>query len=176
MSKIAIESLQHWWALAGVEQHYLDDPGSLLDTVSVAKSQNTVTSSPVHGEMPAKKAGQAVADDYPAEIGAFKQWLSKSENLIESRWSRDFSAPYGADKPQVLVITALPESASGGTDMIFTKDSAALLHKMLSASGYDPERSHFASLSLARTPDGQLTVEILQILKKRMQHYISLIQ
>ncbi len=176
MSKIAIDSLQHWWALAGVKQHYLDEPSSLLGTIRTTKGQNTVASSPDDIEMPVKKVRQAVADDYPVEIEAFKQWLSKPENLIESRWSGNFSAPYGPDKPQAMVITALPESVSSATDMIYTKDSTALLHKMLSASGYDPEQSHFASLSLSRTPDGQLTVEMLQILKKRMQHYISLVQ
>ncbi|QJB68312.1 uracil-DNA glycosylase family protein [Parasphingorhabdus halotolerans] len=176
-----IASLQDWWALAGVDTNFVGEPMSLLEQgVKIERtpqmvSETAVSRLPRATEDAPSKAATAVSENYPLELVAFVNQLSKPENLIEAQWARDFVLPKGNQNPEIMVIVAMPEAQGLANDSYYAPAERQLVLNMLKAIGCNELNSYFSALSLGRTIDGRLDHSCFEMLKKRALHHIDLV-
>lgn len=178
-----IQSLRHWWAMAGVDQHYDEQPSALLaekvieQIPSISKAVPTVEIQPASTveTNPEPHSPAIVEEIYPSNYDGFVEWLSHPANLIEGRWSRDMVLPTGPMKPEIMVISALPERSESGPHQLFNDLNQKLLSKMLSAIGCDFAQTYLASIAVAKPVDGTIDKALWPQFKARMDHHIHLV-
>ncbi len=170
-----INSLQHWWSLAGVDLDYADQPSALLGAQSAVPAHPSPLPLAVTEPAPAETA-LPVGDERPPSVYEdFVAWLAKDPGLVEAGWSKQRVLPQGNLAPQVMVICALPEKNRNGEAQLFNPDNQKLLGKMLSAIGCDSGQSYFASIAVSVPVDGRIDERHWPALKKRLFHHIGLV-
>jgi len=180
--KSAIQSLQDWWSLAGVDLDYKSQPESLL---GIPVAENLPSLAHDSGSNVAKITKQAVAEiveekalneDYPTEYVAFQHWLKEPANLLESEWARNLVFPEGSLEPEIMVISSMPELCGIENSQYYSTNETTLLKNMLSAIDVKWGQSFKTALSFGRTVDGRLTNEQINPLLKRTLNLISLVK
>lgn len=171
-----ISSLQNWWALAGVELDYREEPTPLLSREMASPSKNpepqiAVTEPAREIEKPAVQS-----EKFPMDYVGFISWLADSQDLIEASWSKNRIAPQGALEPEIMVISALPEKSRQGDTQLFNSDNLRLLNKMLGAIGCDSEKSYLATIAVSTSVDGRIDEQHWPALKTRLFHHIGLVR
>ena len=170
-----IESLQHWWSLAGVELDYEDQPSALLADELVIPAKPVPSPLVATEPAPAEIETPVQNEQLPSGYDDFIAWLAKDPGLVEAGWSRHRVLPQGKLKPEVMVICALPEKNRNGDAELFNSDNQKLLEKMLAAIGCDSEQSYRASIALSLPVDGRIDERHWPTLKKRLLHHIGLV-
>ncbi|MEP3224632.1 MAG: uracil-DNA glycosylase family protein [Parasphingorhabdus sp.] len=183
ISAAQIESLQQWWNLAGVDWHYNAEPTSLLrkpvdsfkaPSPAVADTIAPTESKPIDAVKPPSETFNP--SEFPDDHNQFIRWLSVSENLIESQWAKNFIAPCGPLKPEIMIIVGMPEQGDLADGSCFSPQSAALFSNMMKAIGCDSDKIYSASIAIGRTYDGRIAPQYRTDLKNRLLHHISLVQ
>ena len=170
-----VKSLQHWWSLAGVELDYEDQPSALLASEPVI-APRPARAPPVATEpAPAETKPPVHNVRLPAGYDDFIAWLANDPGLVEAGWSKHRVLPEGSLKPEVMVVSALPEKNRHGDVHLFHPDNQKLLEKMLAAIGCDSDRSYRASIALSLPVDGRIDERHWPSLKKRLLHHIGLV-
>ncbi len=171
-----VESLQNWWALAGVELDYADQPAPLLVEKSISEPAEQ-TARPAVTERAPEIAKKPVQDDVlPTTHAEFIDWLANSDSLIETRWSKKIALPKGVLEPEIMVVSALPEKTGHGEVDLFTPPNQRLLDKMLAAIGCDSEQVYLATIAISPSADGRIEDQYWPALKKRMLHHVGLVR
>ncbi|NCN83666.1 MAG: hypothetical protein GW822_09370 [Sphingomonadales bacterium] len=171
-----IDSLQHWWSLAGVDLDYSEQPAALLAdepavSVTIAPPPVAVTERALDVvRTPARE------EPLPTDYEGFIAWLANDSGLIETSWSKKRTLPRGALEPEIMVISALPEKSSSGDVQLFNPDNQALLEKMLSAIGCDSEQSYLTTIAVSASVDGRIDEQHWPSLKNRLLHHIGLVR
>ncbi len=171
-----IASLQDWWALAGVDLDYGEEPVALLEKVTSPKAPAPAAqyvSDQTEQKKPSESAGK---QDYPCEIEAFLDWLRKPENLIEAKWAREFVLPEGRVESEIMLISAMPEGKSQASIDHFTPNSHQLVQNMVKALGSELAQCFHSPLALGRPVDGQIADQYMAALLDRALHLISLVR
>ena len=171
-----IESLQHWWALAGVDQDYEDQPSALLVDEPVIPARPA--SAPLVATEPVAKATEAPIQEGPLPSGYddFIAWLATDPGLPEAGWSKQRVMPEGTLAPEVMVVCGLPEKNRNGEARLFNPDNRKLLDKMLLAIGCESEQSYIASLAVAVPAEGRIDEKYWKSLKNRLFHHVGLVR
>jgi len=171
-----IDSLQHWWSLAGVDLDYSDQPAALLAAEPAIPP--TISAPPVAvTERLPEVARISVPDEpLPSIYDDFIAWLANDNRLIEAAWSKSRVLPQGALEPEIMVISALPEKNRNGDVQLFNPDNQALLEKMLSAIGCDSEQSYLTTIAVSASVDGRIDEQHWPSLKNRLLHHIGLVR
>lgn len=170
-----INSLQHWWSLAGVDLDYADQPSALLGAQPAVPAHASPLPLAVTEPAPAETALPVRDERLPSVYEDFVAWLAKDPGLVEAGWSKQRVLPQGNLAPQVMVICALPEKNRNGEAQLFNPDNQKLLGKMLSAIGCDSGQSYFASIAVSVPVDGRIDERHWPALKKRLFHHIGLV-
>lgn len=170
-----IQSLQHWWSLAGVDLDYADQPSALLGAQPVVPARAAPLPLAVTEPAPAETPSPVRDERLPSVYEDFIAWLAKDPGLAEAGWSKHRVLPQGALAPEVMVICALPEKNRNGEAQLFNPDNQQLLGKMLSAIGCDSGQSYFASIAVSVAVDGRIDERHWPALKKRLFHHIGLV-
>lgn len=172
-----IASLQQWWASAGVDLDFVDQPHSLLEKVAetAIKPDKNPTVEAV-SNVQEERTKFAAKQNFPENIDAFLQWLQNPENLIEKDWARELATPKGRLNPQYMIVSAIPESVNQGITTHFSKQSDELVRNMIKALGSDLEHCFHTPLALKRPIDGQIPDGFIQPLVDRLQHLIALVK
>ncbi len=175
-AKSMIESLQHWWSLAGVELDYSDQPAALL--AAEPAMPPTIAAPPVAvTERLTDVARASVRDEpLPPVYDDFIAWLADDNGLIEASWSRSRVLPQGALEPEIMVISALPEKNRNGDVQLFNPDNRKLLEKMLSAIGCESGQSYLTTIAVSASVDGRIDEQHWPSLKNRLLHHIGLVR
>jgi len=170
-----INSLQHWWSLAGVDLDYADKPSALLAAQPVVPAHASPLPLAATEPRPAETALPVRDERFPSGYEDFIAWLAKDPDLVEAGWSNQRVLPQGDLAPQVMVICALPEKNRKGEAQLFNPDNQQLLERMLSAIGCDSGQSYLASIALSVPVDGRIDERHWPVLKKRLFHHIGLV-
>lgn len=179
-SEDLIKSLHHWWSLAGVEEDFNREPASLLTQPTQPTSQPPEAVVPEvqnRPEIVPEIAPEVIApDNFPDDHDKFIQWLSQADNLIEKSWAKEYILPTGILNPDVMIISAMPETNNLPENGLFAPRSYQLIKNMMSAIGVDSENLYISGLAIARSPDGRIQEKDQTLLKARMLHHIDLVQ
>lgn len=172
-----IASLQQWWASAGVDLDFVDQPQSLLEKVAdtAIRHDKSPTGAAVTN-VQEQRARFTSKQNFPESVDAFLQWLQKPENLIEQDWARELAAPKGQLQPRFMIVSAIPESVSQGIATHFSKQSSDLVQNMIKALGSDLEHCFHTPLALRRPIDGQIPNDCIQPLVDRLRHLVALVK
>lgn len=171
-----IHSLQDWWALAGVELDYTDQPAALLTVEAASPVTDPSPVAAVTERVPEAAKIPVEDEQLPETYPQFVEWLATGDSLIEAGWSRQRVSPQGALEPEVMVVTALPEKNRDGEVRLFNPDNQKLLEKMLAAIGCDSEHSYFASIAVSLSFDGRIEEQHWPTLKTRLLHHVDLVR
>lgn len=174
-SEDLIKSLHNWWSLAGVDADFNIEPSSLLEQPSRPQSKPTEPTAPKVQNKPEIVPEIVPVKNFPDEHEKFIQWLSQVDNLIEKDWAKKFVLPTGGLNPDVMIISAMPESNDSLENSLFAPRSYQLIKNMMSAIGIDSEKLYIAGLAIARSPDGRIQAQDKTQLKARMLHHIGLV-
>lgn len=171
-----VESLQNWWALAGVELDYAVQPGTLLVEKPTSETAEQ-PDRPAVTERAPETAKIAVPDDVlPTSHAEFIDWLANSDNLIEASWSKQNALPRGVLEPEIMVVSALPEKMGNGDIDLFTPPNQRLLDNMLAAIGCDSKQVYLATIAISPSADSRIDDQYWPALKKRLIHHIGLVR
>ena len=170
-----INSLQHWWSLAGVDLDYADQPSALLGAQPVDPAQAAALPRAATEPAPAETGSSARDERPPSVYEEFIAWLAKDPGLVEAGWSKPRVLPQGELAPEVMVISALPEKNRAGEAHMFNPDNHKLLEKMLSAIGCDSGQTYLASIAVSIPVDGRIEEQHWHALKKRLFHHVGLV-
>lgn len=170
-----IESLQHWWSLAGVELGYADQPAALLEAEPVIPATPAppvqAATEPLTAEVRAPVRNEVLPGGYED----FMTWLSEDRGLVEASWSRQRVMPHGVLAPEVMIVCALPEKNRNGEAQLFNADNQKLLERMLSAIGCDSGQTYIASIAVSAPADGRIDEQHWPSLKNRLLHHVGLV-
>jgi len=171
-----IDSLQHWWSLAGVDLDYSDQPAALLAAEPAIPPTIAAPPVAVTERLPEVTRTSVPAEPLPSVYHDFIAWLANDNGLIEAGWSKSRVLPQGALEPEIMVISALPEKNRNGDVQLFNPDNQALLEKMLSAIGCDSEQSYLTTIAVSASVDGRIDEQHWPSLKNRLLHHIGLVR
>ena len=182
-----MRSMHDWWNLAGVDLHYNSEPTTLLSDVKTRSEPTEKAPQPIRVEtsasmesnfQPEQKAAHYTdaSENYPEQYDEFLDWLSTPDNLLETKWSRQFVLPIGVLEPEIMIITAMPDQEGMVRNSLFSEKCATLLTNILKAIGCDSAKTYSASISLARSFDGRIDPQYQDELRKRMIHLIGLVR
>ena len=171
-----IHSLQNWWALAGVELDYTDQPTALLTPEVAPQPAASPVPPSVTKPEPEELVVPVPSKPLPAEYADFIDWLANANDLIEAKWSKQRVAPRGALEPEIMTISALPEKNRHGEVDLFNSDNQKLLGRMLAAIGCDSQNSYSATISQSVPFDGRIDEQHWTTLKTRIFHHIGLVR
>ena len=171
-----IQSLQHWWSLAGVELDYADQPSALLADEPVRPAQPAAAPRVATEPVPAATETPVRNEPLPSDHDGFMAWLAGDQGLLEASWSKQRVLPRGALTPEVMLVCGLPEKNGNGEARLFNPDNQKLLDKMLLAIGCDSEQSYIASIAVAVPADGRIDEQHWPSLKSRLFHHVGLVR
>jgi len=170
-----INSLQHWWSLAGVDLDYAEQPEALLGAQPVVPAHAAPLPLAVTEPTPAEIPLPVRDERLPSVYEDFIDWLAKDPGLVEAGWAKQRVLPQGGLAPEVMVICGMPEKNNSGEAQLFNPDNHRLLEKMLSAIGCDSGQSYLASIAVTVPVDGRIDERHWPALKKRLSHHIGLV-
>lgn len=179
-----IHSLQHWWEMAGVDQHYNEQPSTLLSEKAIEHVPSLSKAVPIFETQPPPAietqpqplSPAMVEEIYPSSYRGFLEWLANPVNLVEGKWSRDICLPTGPMSPEIMVISALPERNDSGEHQLFNDLNQKLLSKMLAAIGCESTQTYLASIAVTKPVDGTIEKDLWPQFKARMNHHIQLVE
>jgi len=186
----AAQSVVHWWQLAGVDWDYEGfDATQLGKPAGANKVQDIETApdnAPIKAAIPAKphqekKSLPAENFEFPDEYAAFIEFLNQRKLQPESQWHGDIVLPHGDLEPKLMMISAMPDSATHqkhdtAAQNLFSKEAGQLLENIIKACGLSPDQCYFSSLALSHVADRQIFEDSAALLKPRMNHLISLVK
>ena len=120
-----IQSLHHWWSLAGVDLDYDDQPSALLAAEPVVEAKPAPLPLAATEPAPAETKPPVTIEQLPSDHDDFLAWLANDQGLVEAGWSKHRVLPRGALAPEVMVVCALPEKNRNGEVQLF---NACLLY------------------------------------------------
>jgi uracil-DNA glycosylase len=189
--KHLVDSYQNWWAVAGVDTAFGDEP---YDMLTQPKRDEPVATpqSHAHGRPAAPAQSypppirdvssptitgmtQAEAIPLPTTLGDFQDWLRHHALLPGAFWSPQRAGPHGAVNPRLMVIGDQPDPVDLESGKIFSGPAGALLDAMLAAIQITPDRVYKASFSITRNIKGAMKATEKASLVRIARHHISLV-
>lgn len=150
----ALEAALGWWAEAGVDMAFVDEPQDWLAAESPAPSTKAAPILAPAAQKPPRVAApsasaEPVAEDrsaWPEKFEDFTHWWLNEASLAP-RGARRF-APYGPQGAPLMVLVPMPAEDDGET--LLSGRTGRLLDAMLFAMGLDPTSVYRASALPAR--------------------------
>lgn len=146
IDRSAAESLIRWWRESGVEVAVGETPRAWLRG---SEQQSAPAAAPV-AEPPR-----------PVDLHAFQQWLASASDLPMDQPGAVRVAPFGPEKPKVMLLFDLPDGSDAGAAAPISGDAWLLAKRMVSSIGIDPDQAYAAALSCFYAPGARFGREDL---------------
>jgi DNA polymerase len=143
IDRSAVDSLIGWWLDAGVDAPVGEAPRDWLRRI----------------ESPAP-VSQPVTNERPADLEAFRHWLTTASGLPMDRPGSIRVAPHGAEGAKIMLLSDLPGREDAADGRSIGGEAWALAIKMLAAIGLAPDEAYVASLSCFHTPGARLNGDV----------------
>lgn len=137
IDRSAAESLIRWWRESGVEVAVGETPRAWLRG---------------SGQVPAPSPAPVAAAPRPADLRSFQQWLANAADLPMDQPGAVRVAPFGPEKPKVMLLFDLPDGNDAGAAAPVSGDAWLLAKRMISAIGIEPGEAYAAALSCFYAP------------------------
>ena len=149
-----------WWVEAGVDVAVSETPRDWLK-----------------GTMPAAAAPEAPAESpstVPADLSAFRHWLSNEPGLPLDRPGARRVLPHGAEGAQIMFLSDPPGIDDG--DQPIGGEAWALAVNMLAAIGIAPDAAYSASLACFAAPGAKLTPSEITACADIARRHVALVR
>jgi len=129
-----------WWLESGVDVAIGEAPRDWRRAPPVEASPTAV----------------AVARDAPADLAAFRAWLSQEPGLPLDRPGARRVLPHGAESAPLMLMADFPSAQESAEGRPLAGESWVLAQRMLAAIEIDPEAAYLATLACFHAPGARL--------------------
>ena len=143
----AAASLVGWWLESGVSAPVAEEPRDWL-------GRNKAASAPPQSKAPASEP--------PADLAAFREWLSTAGGLPMDRAGAVRIAPHGIEGARIMLLSDLPSREEAAEGRPIGGEAWTLTVKMLAAIGIKPDEAYHASLSCFHAPGARIDKDELE--------------
>lgn len=166
-ARAEIDSLNGWWADAGVDVAIDETPRNWL---AEGKPKPGPTGRPV-----SEAAEPAPAPSpLPTTHAAFIDWWMNDTSTLSAFPQRRRVAPAGSPGVALMAIADMPEASDVDQGRLLSGEAGALFDKMLVAMGVHRDAIYLATVAPARTPGGLLDEKSTDALTPIVRHHVAL--
>lgn len=149
-----------WWIEAGVDVAVSETPRDWLKgTMPVAAAPETPAESP---------------STFPADLSAFRHWLSNEPGLPLDRAGARRVLPHGAEGAEIMFLSDPP--GIDDCDQPIGGEAWALAVNMLAAIGIAPDSAYSASLACFAAPGAKLTPSEITACADIARRHVALVR
>ena len=149
ISNAEAASALRWWLESGVDTQVQEEPRNWLE--APATVFGPVAAAPLASATPLPPT------EAPANLEAFRSWLSSAPDApLASKGSRPI-LPQGAEAAEIMVLAEPPGREESAAGRPIGGEAWDLAQRMLAAIGISPEQAYFANLSCFYSPGAKLS-------------------
>ncbi len=162
-----IASALNWWADAGVDNLVDEAPRQWLAPVAP---------SGVGNPSPKVEASSASKAALPGSLLAFTDWLMTSPDVPEAGPPAQRVRPSGDFSSGLMILIDMPDVLDVAAGHLLSGDVSELFEKMLTAIGKSRDSVYLASFLPGRSPGGQISSDLADLLAPIARHHIGLVK
>ncbi len=159
-------STLEWWQDAGVDTLLQDEPRDWLTRAPLPAAATATTAG-------AATAPAATAEALPQTLESFVAWRM-GEHAPEANWFAPRVAPEGDASAPLMIVTDMPESASGESPALIGGAAGRLFDRMLAAIGMTRADVYIVPVAWAAPVATQLPPDSEARLVELARHHIAL--
>jgi uracil-DNA glycosylase len=169
-ARAMIDSLNGWWALAGVDGAVADCPVDWLALDAPKPSAKLADKAPLQQPPPMPKS-----TDWPVTMEALRSAIHSGATVPGNNFGKTHIVSTGPAQAQVMIISDLPDPDEGPAALLGSGSSGRLLARMMAAIGFSLAQCHWAALATTIPVTGELPEDELPKLAAFMRHQIGLV-